>query len=413
LRQLSNIQTLVFGIRRKRMLVLASGVFLLAVVGGFGAYRSWWRGRPERLLAEADRALREGDPEAALDALELPERSPATRDRALLVHARAALALKRLPEAVRFLDRVDARGPLATDLAFWKGRALYEAGQSLRAASWFQFVLNRRPGDAEALRWLAAASYDLGDRPTSVASLVALTTLVPGDARAWRTLAVLYKEDVDYERAEAAYAASLKADPAQPRVRFERAESLVPLGRFAEAERELAACRGKVPEADRASLLAQCLWSRGDGDACRVLVESASAAAPQHPGLLVQLAQIDLSEGRAADALARLDRAVQADPYNSQWLYQRGTALLALGRGDEAARDRARAGELNRTLAEMSALNDQAARSPEDPEVRCRLGWLCATLGKTALAASWYRAALACDPHHRGARLGLKTLEAR
>lgn len=388
---------------------LFAGVLLVSIAG----VHAWWQGRPERRLAEAEWALREGDTDAALGALELPERSPATRDRALMLHARAALALKRVPEAVAVLDRVDARGPWGTDLAFWKGRTLYEAKQSLRAVSWFRRVLDSRPDDAEALRWLAAAAYDLGDRPTAVSSLGALTKLEPGDARAWRTLAVLYKEDVDYEKAEAACAASLKADPAQPLVRLERAESLVQLGRSADAERELAACRGRVPEADRACLLAQCLRPRGEEAACRAVIETALGAAPNHPGLLVQLAQLDLAAGRPADALVWLDRAVQSDPYNSQWVYQRGTALRVLGRTDEAARDQARAGELNRALAEMSTLNDKAAIFPEDPDVRCRLGWLCAELGKTTLAASWFRAALACEAHHPGARLGLKTLELR
>jgi tetratricopeptide (TPR) repeat protein len=187
----------------------------------------------------------------------------------------------------------------------------------------------------------------------------------------------------------------------------------VTLGRHADAERELAACRGKVPEADRADLLAQCLLLRGDEAASLAVLDAALDAAPGHPGLLAQRARFDLAEGRPAEALARLDRAVAADPYNSQRIYQRGTILRTLGRRDEADRDFARAGELNRALAEMSALNAEAARFPEDADIRCRIGWLCAKLGKPGLAASWYRAALACAPRHPGARLGLKALGAR
>jgi hypothetical protein len=58
----------------------------------------------------------------------------------------------------------------------------------------------------------------------------------------------------------------------------------------------------------------------------------------------------------------------------------------------------------------MSALNEQAERAPHDADVRCRLGRLCVDLGKPELAASWYRAALACDPKHAEARLGLNAL---
>ena len=87
--------------------------------------------------------------------------------------------------------------------------------------------------------------------------------------------------------------------------------------------------------------------------------------------------------------------------------------MRQLGRDEEARRDLTRADELNKGLAEMSALNRQAEREPHDADVRYRLGRLCVELGKPELAASWYRAALACDPRHAAARLGLKALQPR
>ena len=47
---------------------------------------------------------------------------------------------------------------------------------------------------------------------------------------------------------------------------------------------------------------------------------------------------------------------------------------------------------------------------PHDAGVRYELGRLCVDLGKPDLAASWYRAALACDPKHEAARIGLRAL---
>jgi hypothetical protein len=61
-------------------------------------------------------------------------------------------------------------------------------------------------------------------------------------------------------------------------------------------------------------------------------------------------------------------------------------------------------------MAEMDRLNREAGKNPEDPEIRSQLGQVCVSLGKPGLAASWYVAALACDPHHPGAKLGLKSL---
>src|SRR5947209_7918629 len=55
----------------------------------------WWRGRPERHLGEARFRLETGAPGEAASWLDLPEATPATRDRALLLRARVALARHR------------------------------------------------------------------------------------------------------------------------------------------------------------------------------------------------------------------------------------------------------------------------------------------------------------------------------
>jgi hypothetical protein len=65
---------------------------------------------------------------------------------------------------------------------------------------------------------------------------------------------------------------------------------------------------------------------------------------------------------------------------------------------------------LNALTAQMDRLNREAGRNPDDPEIRYQLGRVCVSLGRSELAASWYVAALACDPRHPGARFGLKAL---
>jgi tetratricopeptide (TPR) repeat protein len=279
-------------------------------------------------------------------------------------------------------------------------------------------ALTDRPTDAEALRWLAAAAYDLGDRRTVMESLKAVTRLEPDDPRAWRTLALVTQEEPDggvpeLNAAQAAYEKTLALDRDQPRVRWELASVLVKLGQYDQAEHQLALCRGRIAEADRADLLAHCAYSRGESDRCRAIVDAGLAAAPNHPGLLARRALIAQSQGRLAAAVADFDRAVSADPYNSHWLYMRSGALRSLGRRDEADRDAARAAELKRAVITMSNLCDVAAQRPLDPGVRIQLGRLCEFLGKRELAASWYRAALACDPLSQEARSALARLAPR
>ena len=382
------------------------GAALLAA----GSY-FWWSGRPERHLDEAERCLAVGEFESIRPWLALPEATARTRDRALLVRARAALAQGRPAEAVRPLDEVDAGGLWAVDAAFWKGRTLQAVGQYGRAAEWFRSFVDRRPGDADGHRWLAAAAYELGDHKTALAELREVVRSVPKDARAWRTIALLLKEDNEPDEARSAYRTTLRLDPIQPDARLELAEVLTTLGQYDEAERELEVCSGRVPEGDRLDLLARGLRARGDQDGFRTLIERAVVGHPRHVGLLHQRAQAEAAERRTAEAIAWLDRALAVDPHHAASYYQRGLLKKALGDPDGAARDLARSSELNATLAEMSRLNDEAAAKPADAEVRVRIGGLCERLGKAEMAAFWYRADLAIDPNDASARAATAALK--
>ena len=217
----------------------------LLVCAALGTAVWWWQGRPERHLARAEEAVRDGDRDEALVWLAVPEVAPPTRERALLLRARIAVEQGKLAAAVRSLDQVDPKGPSAANYAFWRGRTLYAAGEPLLAITWFTAALKRRPDDADTYRWLAAAAYDQGNRQTAVASLEAVTRLQPEDSRAWRTLGLIFKEDVEYEQARAAFERALAIDGAQPAVRFDLAEVLLKLGDVAGVEREMAACRGR------------------------------------------------------------------------------------------------------------------------------------------------------------------------
>src|SRR5262245_61833183 len=76
---------------------------------------SWWRGRPARHLAEARRLIESGREDEASRWLDLPETESSTRDRALLLRVRAAVARGRPSEAVKPLEKIDPDGPLAAD----------------------------------------------------------------------------------------------------------------------------------------------------------------------------------------------------------------------------------------------------------------------------------------------------------
>ena len=212
------------------------------------------------------------------------------------------------------------------------------------------------------------------------------------------------------EESSSAYRRSLALNPHQPLARLELADVLVQQGHFQEALEQLDARRGKTPEAQHLSLMARVAWESGDREEVLRLLDEAADRDVDHPDLFSLRGQLAQAEGRLDEAKLWLDRAVDADPYDSRRYAQRASILRTLGRADLAESDARTAEELKRAVEEMSALNAEAAEHPLDPEVRCQLGRLCERLGKLDLAASWYRAALACDPEHEEARASLATL---
>src|SRR5207253_25340 len=153
---------------------LAAGLAFAAIA--LTAY-GWVTNRPDRHLAEAGRLIDGGEPSEALAWLVLPEATPRTRDKALILRARAALERKR-----------------PADAAFWKGRTLQAVGQTARAVSWLERAVEVSPDDPEPYRWLAVAAYDLGARGRAVAALERITRLDPRDPRPWRTLGLIHRE---------------------------------------------------------------------------------------------------------------------------------------------------------------------------------------------------------------------------
>src|SRR5262245_37395550 len=96
---------------------VAAGAALAMALIGLGGWR-YWQTWPEQHLAMAGSLLDEGRPGAAEVWLALPEATPRTRDRALLLRARAALARSRPAEAVASLNQIGPDGPCASEAAF-------------------------------------------------------------------------------------------------------------------------------------------------------------------------------------------------------------------------------------------------------------------------------------------------------
>jgi tetratricopeptide (TPR) repeat protein len=213
-----------------------------------------------------------------------------------------------------------------------------------------------------------------------------------------------------------------------PAERVIRARTLFELGQHAEASRVLDSLLADrsgagiaLPEKARRR------GARHPEEAKRQLGRALHAA-PGSAALLTGLTRIDLQAGRAASALARLDRAIELQLDDPHILMLRAELLLRSGALARAEVDALRAlestphvlgtGELLFAIYAREGKLAQALRSFEaaesvgvlGPGARAVLGRLYLSQGRTQQAKQIFESELARDPAPASARMGLADL---
>lgn len=149
---------------------------------------------------------------------------------------------------------------------------------------------------------------------------------------------------------------------------------------------------------------------------------------PDDPEALLGLAYAKQQEGDLKGALAHYETVLTLDPGNLGALYNRGTALMALGREAEAeealwdvlevAPDHVLAAKAlgdyyigkGHYKSALMALEPVAKARPEFADLQYLSGYACEQLGIKDTAISYYRGALQYVPDHVEAREGLSRL---
>jgi len=185
----------------------------------------------------------------------------------------------------------------------------------------------------------AVAAFNRGDR-SAIARVAAIVQAHPRFSTAAGELAMMQRRAGDLGGAIATLDALAKRGAADPR-------SLV----------LLAGCLTDAGDLDRASAIADAVIAghpdfvdaynargvaamrRGRHDEAQAAFRKMLALDPSSATAYANIAADDLSAHRLADAIEPLTQAVALDPRNFDALYNRGMALDALGRRDEARRD--------------------------------------------------------------------------
>lgn len=351
---------------------------------------------PDAHLALAGIALRKNSPRDAVPLLErllkdVPE-SP-LRCAAVILRARAALALEQPQDALAVLKDVGARCAESADqVAYWLAKAELRSGAAAAAAQRLAEALEKHPQSplvAEMRYDRAAALAQLGDDAAAARAieeflaqhaqhgmtpeaLYLLATLecrqeryAPSAALARsllerfpkhpRTAAaeflvaeslLLGKHDAEAATAYQRFLEGHPDDPQAPAATFRLGTVLYRLGRFEDAVAPLTRAAeqiGQHPEfRDSLLLLGDGCLQRGEWKTAETWLAKylATPDAPAADEALLKLGLARARQGSSEAALGTFDELLAKHTesgYRVQALFERGQALLALGRADEAA----------------------------------------------------------------------------
>ena len=247
-----------------------------------------------------------------------------------------AVLLSRLADAdgaVTALARAIALDPENSDLRFQQAGLLIHRDRKPEAIAALERLLARAPDRADVVKLLAALKRDLGDVDGALAAANALVQLRPDDATAWASLGWAHYAVQDWPQTEAAFRRAVALDPASATAQRRHAMALVlagdPAGGLAAADRALALDPGNADAEDVRATALRDLGRIGDAMAA---ADRALARDPDHRGALMRRALLLHDRGDPDAACIAYDRLLAIDPDHVEAHWNRGAALLALGR---------------------------------------------------------------------------------
>ena len=210
---------------------------------------------------------------------------------------------------------------------------------------------------------------------------------------------------------EAEYRAILEIDPEHSESRRRLAEVLKDSHRIDGAKQEYERCLAAGATTPEVLIgLAECHRRLAQGKLAVPILNRALTLSPtiaERASILSELGQIDADEGRAQEAIDKLEEAARLAPSQASIRYSLSQAYAQSG-------DAARSQELSEQSKHIRARQDrveeitrQLLKTPNDANLRYEAGKIMMDLGLRDEGADWLRTALKIQPGHQLAREAL------
>lgn len=233
------------------------------------------------------------------------------------------------------------------------GFAHHSAGRLNDAAAFYKRILERDPGNAEALHLFGVLSLQQGHASAAV-DLIGRAVARDGRADWHNNLGEALRAVGRYEDAEASYHRAIALDPSNADAYSNLGAALEALGRLADAEQSYArAIAIDAGHAEARTNLANLLLAGYRTDDAIGHFRRAIASAPHLVAAHCGLGNALRRQTHHADAEAAYRRALAIDPNDTPSLSNLGIALNAQGRTAEALAAYERALAIDPSLAEV------------------------------------------------------------
>lgn len=231
--------------------------------------------------------------------------------------------------------------------AFDQAVAFHQGGNLGQAQELYGLLLQYWPENAEVLRLLGLAKYQLGHPEESVALLERAIALQPDRAESYNYLANAQQGLGHLAEAVTNYGRALALHPHYAEALANRSVALNQLQRYDEALRDIDAALAIAPDS-AASLNGRgnVLHRLGRLDEARQSYERALVLVPNYAEAHTNLGNVLREQGLFADALACYEQALAIAPDYALALNNRGNVFQNLRRFEEALADYNRALEL-------------------------------------------------------------------
>ncbi len=327
-------------------------------------------------------------------------------------------------------DAMLAKEPGNPDALFVKAKIDLAEGRNQDAATALRRALETKPDWAQARFLLGSALFLQGDANGARSEVARAVEIEPDLAEARKMLARIHASTNQFDVAVEESRKYLAARPGDAEARLHLAQSLVRLGKPKDALAELE----KIPEKDRDAeayyAIGRVDLVLGDAGRARTALQKADALHPGHPEVLEAMLQLDRNEGRVAESVERIAKAVGENPKSARLVHLQGIASALEGKPADAERSFRRAIELDpndlaayQSLAslmaqagrmeEMVRTFEQArAAQPNSASVHLALGSLYESMGEAEKAIPLYEKALEIDSSLAAAKNNLAYLMA-